>query len=130
MSPVQTCSGNDVSPSCCDNDLILVDTFEDKSRIATSIPLEIFDSDPRELVYYIRCVAEFGFDHIIIIGETYDGLVFLDCYCRLFLWDDANLLLCPLGNTLEEASKYSFQKDRLGWFVKNGIIFEYILEFG
>src|SRR5205809_868136 len=39
MSPVQACGGNDVSPSCCDNDLILVDTFEDKSRIANSITL-------------------------------------------------------------------------------------------
>ena len=113
MSPVQACGGNDVSPSRHDNDLILVDTFEDKSRIAASITLEIFDNDPRELVYYIKCVAKFGFDHIIIIGETYDGLVFLDCYGRLFLWDDENLLLCPLGNSLEEASKYSFQKDQL-----------------
>jgi hypothetical protein len=130
MFPVQACGSNDVLPLCCNNDLILVDTFEDKSRIITSITLEIFDSDPRELVYYIECVAKFGFDHIIIIGETYDGLVFLDCYGRLFLWDDENLLLCPLGNSLEKALKYSFRKDRLGWFVKNGIIFEYILKFG
>ncbi len=129
MSPVQACGGNDVSPSCCDNDLILVDTFEDKSRIANSITLKIFDSDPKELIYYITCVAEFGFDHIIIIGETYGGLIFLDCYGRVFLWDDENLLLFPLWNSPEEASNYSFKKDRLGWFVENGIVYEYILKF-
>ena len=130
MFPVQVCSGNDESTSCCDNDAILVDTFEDKFRIATSTTLKILDGDPKELIYYITCVAEFGFNHIIIIGETYDGLVFLDCYGRVFLWDDENLLLSPLGNSPDESSKFSFQKDRLGWFVKNGIIFEYILEFG
>jgi hypothetical protein len=75
MSAVQACGSNDVSPSCCDND-ILVDTFEDKSRVASSITLTILDSDPKELIYYITCIAEFGFDHIIIIGETYDGLIF------------------------------------------------------
>ncbi|RHZ78175.1 hypothetical protein Glove_166g272 [Diversispora epigaea] len=129
MSQVRVCDEKDESPLRCDNTLILVDTFEDKSRIATSINLKILDSDPKELIYYITCIAEFGFDHIIIIGETYDGVIFLDCYGRVFLWDDENLLLCPFGNSPEEASKYSFKKDRLGWFVKNGIVYEYILKF-
>ena len=90
---------------------------------------EILDGDPKELIYYITSIAEFGFDHIIIIGETYDsGLIFLDCYGRVFLWCDEYLMLFPLGNS-EEASKYSYKKDRLGWFVENGIIYEYILKF-
>jgi hypothetical protein len=37
MSEVQVCDGKGEYPQCCDNTLILVDTFEDKSRIATSI---------------------------------------------------------------------------------------------
>ncbi|CAG8667322.1 12848_t:CDS:2 [Funneliformis caledonium] len=89
MSQVSVCVGKDESPSCCDNTLILVDTFEDKSRIANSITLRILDSDPKELIYYITCITEFGFDHIIIIGETYGGVI---CYGRVFLWDDENLL--------------------------------------
>jgi hypothetical protein len=127
---MQTCNSNNISPLCCNNDLILVDTFEDKSCIAKSIAFEIFNSDPKELIYYITCIAEFGFNHIIVIGETYGGLIFLDCYGRVFLWGDEYLLLFPLGNFPEEVLKYSFKKDRLGWFIKNGIIYEYILEFG
>ena len=43
------------------------------------------------------------------------------------MWDDENLLLWPLGNSPEGASKYTIKgKDRLGWFVKNGIVYDYI----
>ena len=89
--------------------------------------LKILDVDPKELTYYIKCIAEFYFSHIIIIGETNCGVIFLDCCGRVFLWDDENLLLWPLGDSPEEASKYTIKgKNRLGWFVENGIVYEYI----
>ncbi|GES89802.1 hypothetical protein GLOIN_2v1632452 [Rhizophagus clarus] len=83
---------------------ILVDKFEDISRIATLFKFKILDVDPKELTYYIKY-----------------------CCGRVFLWDDENLLLWPLGDSPEEASKYTIKgKDRLGWFVENGIVYEYI----
>ncbi|CAB5123277.1 hypothetical protein RhiirA5_359966 [Rhizophagus irregularis] len=124
---VQLCDGNDESSSGCNNTLVLVDAFEDKSRVATSCKFKIFDSDPKELTYYIKCIAEFGFNHIIIVGETNGGMVFLDCYGRVFLWNDESLSLWPLGDSPEEASKYTIKgKDRLEWFVENGIVYEII----
>ena len=72
--------------------IILVDIFEDKSRVATSFKFKILDSDQKE---------------------------FLDCYGRVFLWDDESLSLWPLGDSPEEASKYTIKgKDRLEWFVE------------
>lgn len=115
MYQVPVCNRTDGSPSRGSGTLMLVDKFEDISRIATLFKLKILDSDPKELTYYIRSIAKFYFDHIIIIGETNCGIIFLDCYDRVFLWDDENLLLWPLGNSPEEASKYTIKgKDRLG----------------
>jgi hypothetical protein len=129
MSQVPVCKKTDGTASCCSDTPILVDKFEDISRIATLFKLKILDSDPKELTYYITCIAEFYFNHIIIIRETNYRVIFLDCYGHVFLWDDENLWLWPLGNSFKEASKYTIKgKDRLGWFVKNGIVYEYIKE--
>ncbi|GBC52367.2 hypothetical protein GLOIN_2v1785628 [Rhizophagus irregularis DAOM 181602=DAOM 197198] len=113
------------------NDLILVDIFEDKSRIATLINnYEVLNNDgidPKELIYYIKIVAEFGFDHIIIIGEIEFGLLFLDCYGRVFLWEDQGQMLWPLGNSPEDVSKCEIKGvDQVRWFVVNGIVYKYI----
>ncbi|CAB4389066.1 unnamed protein product [Rhizophagus irregularis] len=47
-----------------------------------------YDSrDPKEFTEftdYMESVAEFGFNHIIIIGEIDYGMVFMDCYSLLF----------------------------------------------
>ncbi|CAG8508600.1 7901_t:CDS:1 [Funneliformis caledonium] len=127
MSQMQLCEEKNGRTSHCEDLLILIDTFEDKSRIATLIDYEIFDSDLKELIYYIRRVAEFGFDHIIIIGETECKMIFLDCYDRVFLWDDESQMLWPFGNSPEEATKRLVKgKDQLRWFVVNGIVYEYI----
>ncbi|RGB29581.1 hypothetical protein C1646_766469 [Rhizophagus diaphanus] len=127
MSQMPVCEKTDGTASHCRDTSMLVDKFEDISRIATLLKFEILDEDPKELTYYITCIAKFYFDHIIIIGETNCGVIFLDCYGRVFLWDDENLLLWPLGNSPEEASKYTIKgKNRLGWFVKNGIVYDYI----
>ena len=54
----------------------------------------------------MECVAEFGFNHIIIIGELDYGMVFLDCYGRLFQWEDMCQRLWPRESD-----------DGLPWFV-------------
>ncbi|GBC22054.2 kinase-like domain-containing protein [Rhizophagus irregularis DAOM 181602=DAOM 197198] len=105
---------------------ILVDKFKDKSRIAKFIDFEVLDTDPKELIYYISCVAEYGFDHIIIVEETDYGMIFLDCYGRVFQLDDESQFLWPLGDSPEEAQKYSTDRGELAWFVENGVIHEYI----
>ncbi|CAI2162310.1 12519_t:CDS:2 [Funneliformis geosporum] len=127
MSQVRLCEDKNGRTSSCNDPLILVDTFEDKSRIATLIDYKVLNSDPEELIYYIRRVAEFGFDHIIIIGETKYGMIFLDCYGRVFQWDDEGQMLWPLGNSPEEVPKRLIKgEDQLRWFVANGIVYEYI----
>ncbi|GES80607.1 hypothetical protein GLOIN_2v1883854 [Rhizophagus clarus] len=48
------------------------------------------------------------FNHIIIIGECYAGLLFLDCYGRVFEWNNSMCgILWPLGDYLNEAPKVS-----------------------
>uniref|UniRef100_U9U1Q9 Uncharacterized protein n=1 Tax=Rhizophagus irregularis (strain DAOM 181602 / DAOM 197198 / MUCL 43194) TaxID=747089 RepID=U9U1Q9_RHIID len=66
-------------------------------------------NDPRELIYYINRVAEFGFNHIIIVGETEYGMIFIDCYGRVFMWDDESPMLWPLGNSPEEVPKQTIK---------------------
>jgi hypothetical protein len=113
---------------------ILVDAFEKsgRSRIGTFIGFTILkDSGPKELkelTSYISSVAKFGFNHIIIIGEIYSGIVFLDCYDRVFVWEDEDQMVFPLGNSPEEASKRSIGGNELAWFVKNENVYEYIKE--
>ncbi|RIA79226.1 hypothetical protein C1645_746045 [Glomus cerebriforme] len=126
MSQVQLCKEKNENSSHCNDPLILVYTFEDNSHIANLINYKVYDSDPKELVYYINHVAEFGFNHIIIIGETDYGIIFLDCFGRVFQWDDESVKLWPLGNSPEEVAKHLIKgEDQLGWFVMNGIVYEY-----
>ncbi|RIB17667.1 hypothetical protein C2G38_2037550 [Gigaspora rosea] len=127
MSQVQLCEGKNGRTSRCNDSLILVDAFKDNSRIATLVNYEVLDSDPKELIYHIRCVANFGFDHIIIIGETEYGMIFLDCYGRVFLWENESQTLWPLGDSSEEASKRIVKGvDQLSWFEDNGTVYEQI----
>ncbi|CAB4413828.1 unnamed protein product [Rhizophagus irregularis] len=81
-------SADNDSPSN-NNSLIVVDTFEKSVRfqIATFIK-GVSITEPKEVEYYIADVADFSFDHIIYIGETEYGMLFLDCYDRVFLWDN------------------------------------------
>jgi hypothetical protein len=53
-------------------------------------------------------------------------MIFLDCYGRVFQLDDESQFLWPLGDSPEEAQKYSTDGDELGWFVENGVVREYI----
>jgi hypothetical protein len=61
----------------------------DRYRIANSLDIEVQSSDLRKdnIHLYTMEIARCGFNHIIVIGETYCGLLFLDCYGRVFNWD-------------------------------------------
>ncbi|CAG8649057.1 11_t:CDS:2 [Paraglomus brasilianum] len=107
MSQMQLCEGKSGRTSRCNDSFILVDAFKDNFRIsiATLVDYEVLEGDPKKLTYHIRCVADFGFEHIIIIGKTDYGMIFLDCYSRVFLWENMSRTLWPLGDSPEEASK-------------------------
>ena len=85
---------------------MIVDTFIDESvhcDIAASINITLTDSKKLEIHdRFYESIAEFGFEHIIVIGEVYYGLLFLDCYGRVFEWEEMNRVIWPLGNSLEE----------------------------
>jgi hypothetical protein len=43
------------------------------------------------------------------------------------MWDDESPMLWSLGNSPEEIPKKSIKgKDMLGWFIENGVVYEYI----
>ncbi|PKY48988.1 hypothetical protein RhiirA4_464766 [Rhizophagus irregularis] len=88
------------------NSLMLVEMIaceSDICRVSSSIGFEIKIKVPLEnLIVYIKRVKEYGFNHIIIIGELYCGMLFLDCYGRLFEWDHMQYLLFPLGDYLKK----------------------------
>ncbi|CAB4394532.1 unnamed protein product [Rhizophagus irregularis] len=50
---------------------------------------------------YTMNIALCSFNHIIVIGETYCGLLFLDCYGRIFQWDAMADVLVFYGNIFE-----------------------------
>ncbi|GES83015.1 hypothetical protein GLOIN_2v1480847 [Rhizophagus clarus] len=93
---VHVCNGKDTSQLHTPIS-ILVEKFEDKSRIENFIGI-----------------------------KTDYGMVFLDCYGRVFELDDESQFLWPLGDFPKEIQKYSFTRDMLGWFVENGVVREYI----
>ncbi|CAG8741279.1 18728_t:CDS:2, partial [Rhizophagus irregularis] len=129
VSQVPACAVQNGKTLRYNNNSILVDAFgkSGRSRIGAFIGFKILkDSDPKELTSYITSVSEFGFNHIIIIGEIYSGIVFLDCYGRVFVWEDEGQMVFPLGGSPEEASKRSIGGDKLGWFVENGNVYMYI----
>ncbi|RIA92641.1 hypothetical protein C1645_764623 [Glomus cerebriforme] len=100
------------------NSLILVDTFEKSVRLQIATFIKgLSDTDPKELEYYIADVAELGFDHIIYIGETEYGMIFLDCYGRVFLWDSMCQMAYPLGDSLEEVPKRPIEYK--AWCIKD-----------
>ncbi|RGB43343.1 hypothetical protein C1646_749915 [Rhizophagus diaphanus] len=105
---------------------MVVDTFVDESvrrNLASSIwcDLSINSSDPEKLSYYYECVAEFGFNHIIVIGEMLYGLLFLDCYGRVFQWENMEQVLWPVGDSLENTKSH---EDLVIWTVEDGVVYE------
>ncbi|CAG8588456.1 11132_t:CDS:2 [Ambispora leptoticha] len=128
MSQVSKC--DEQNEAFCNNTLMVVDTFvndTDRRHLASFIGCELpSDSgDPKGLKLYILWVAKFGFNHIIIIGEIDYGMIFLDCYGRVFMWEDMMQVLWPMGDSLEEV-KLNHGKDKLFWVVEDdGIVYEF-----
>ncbi|CAI2185449.1 9295_t:CDS:2 [Funneliformis geosporum] len=96
------------SSNARNNSFMLVEKIKneyDRNRIATSVYHNILseskESDITDLTDDMESIQEFGFNHIIIVGERDYGMLFLDCYGRIFDWDHINFLLWPLGNYLE-----------------------------
>ncbi|CAB4384492.1 unnamed protein product [Rhizophagus irregularis] len=119
---------NDVLQRDCKDILMVVETFSNEQvcrQVASSYGYKLpADScDPRELVSYIKQVAEFGFNHIIIIGELDYGMAFMDCFRRLFQWDVMMLMLWPLYNY--SSKEADIRNNKFAWFVENdGIVYE------
>ncbi|RIA82792.1 hypothetical protein C1645_834799 [Glomus cerebriforme] len=89
----------------------------DCHRIAKSVRRNILSKESYHT--YMKDIKEFGFNHIIIIGQRDYGVLFLDCYGRIFDWDVINFLLWPLGNYLKN-------KPKVAWGIEyNGTITEF-----
>ncbi|RGB28560.1 hypothetical protein C1646_767672 [Rhizophagus diaphanus] len=77
---------------------------------------------------YVDEVQEYGFNHIILIGEREHGIIFLDCYGRLFILDTMTGVLWHLRDTLDEAVTKPWTGE-LAWSVdEGGTIFEMVEE--
>ncbi|CAH1767694.1 11418_t:CDS:2 [Entrophospora sp. SA101] len=129
-------AGNELNESSCNNPLIVVEKImseSDSFRVATSLHLKLQSESPQDdviryvkedLTCYIKEIKRYGFDHIIIIGERYCGMLFLDCYGRVFDLDSMMNVLWFLGNYFEIMSKES-ETGRVAWDVlDDGTIFE------
>lgn len=114
---------------------LLVDTLAndlDRYRVASFIGRDLYSEAlaPEILVENMVAVRDFGFNHIIVIGEILYGMVFLDCYGRVFVWDYMTWALWPCGNSLEEAKAICKQSKRMAWTLdEDGKIHEYEYDF-
>ncbi|GES79534.1 hypothetical protein GLOIN_2v1471870 [Rhizophagus clarus] len=103
MSSVQ---GNNKFDLSCNNSSLVVEMIANKSdsdRVAASLHLKIESIDLRVdgISSYLMEIAMCGFNHIIIIGEIHCGLLFLDCYERVFMWDSLVGIFLFCGNFFE-----------------------------
>jgi hypothetical protein len=94
---------------------IRVETIMNSNRrnIANSLGFKLHNEDQKdyisyikeEFIGYIEEVKEYGFDHIIIIGEPYYGMLFLDCFGRVFNLDSMTNTLFFLGDYFKRVEK-------------------------
>ena len=121
-------SGQDEPHGRCKNSLMVVEKIKNESdacRIAKSVWYKLINKES-STDGYLKSIKKFGFDHIIIIGEHENGLLFLDCYGRVFDWNAMVALLRPLGKNLDECDFTT-----LVWYVepdKTITEFYYIVE--
>ncbi|RIA90009.1 hypothetical protein C1645_738196 [Glomus cerebriforme] len=117
---------------------MVVETIMKPNRcyIANSLGYKLHDKDQEdyisyikeELIGYIEEVNRYGFDHIIIIGELYYGMLFLDCFGRVFNLDGMTDALWFLGNYFKAVKRVAkgLATDRVPWILRpdEGIIVE------
>ncbi|CAG8657399.1 8336_t:CDS:2, partial [Paraglomus brasilianum] len=80
------------------------------SRVAISLGLDLHIETPQDAIHYVKddliCYIEevrgYGFNHIIIVGQRYCGMLFLDCYGRVFDLDNTNNILWFGGDYFEK----------------------------
>jgi len=94
---------------------MVVETIMKSNRcyIANSLGFKLRDEDQEDYISYINEVlidyieesVEYGFDHIILIGELYCGILFLDCFCRVFNLDSMSNTLYFLGDYFKEVER-------------------------
>ncbi|RIA98049.1 hypothetical protein C1645_813274 [Glomus cerebriforme] len=87
----------------CKNSLMVIEKIKNKSNARRIATLTQCDLLKEEIGFtdYIESVKEFGFNHIIIIGERDYGMLFFDCYGRIFDWDAMSFVLWPIGEYSE-----------------------------
>ncbi|CAG8441049.1 17420_t:CDS:2 [Acaulospora morrowiae] len=131
VSQVPKNGGDNESHGCCNNPnnpLMIVEKIvseSDRLRVTSFIGIKIqSEAQPDNLKNYMAQVKRYGFDHIIIIGKLYCGILFLDCYGRIFEWDPMDLLLWPLGDYFKGVVN-KFNTNRVAWGMANdGSVFE------
>src|SRR5947207_1003226 len=85
----------------CENSIMVVEKIKseyDSHRVATSVLLDDGGLNKLDLDNYIEdldVIRRYGFNHIIIVRERDYGLLFLDCFGRIFDWDSMNDLIWP-----------------------------------
>ncbi|GBC07465.1 hypothetical protein RclHR1_07490010 [Rhizophagus clarus] len=132
MFHVPSSEKQDESREGCDiptNRLMVVDMIankKDRKRAANYLNCDLEGGDPSTCICYMKFIKQYGFDHIIIIGERYAGLLFLDCYGRVFEWDNSMCgILWPLGDYLNEAPKVSLTHRVMWSFESDGTVVEW-----
>jgi hypothetical protein len=68
---------------------IVVEKIKDdlnRTFVAMSLGFMLSEDSPKHLLSGIKLVQMYGFDHIIIVGELPYGILFFDCYGRVFEW--------------------------------------------
>ncbi|CAI2161912.1 8690_t:CDS:2 [Funneliformis geosporum] len=85
----------------------MIENQSDRYRIAKSLNIQLRNSDLRKDYIYddVMSIAQYGFNHIIIIGTCYCDLLFLDCYERVFKWDAITNILWFFGNFFNAVSE-------------------------
>jgi len=129
MCNVSEDNGPYESSKACNNSHMLVEKIKneyDRHRVAASVSHDILseskESDLTDLIIDMEFIKRYGFNHIIIVGQLDYGILFLDCYGRMFYWDYMDFLLWPLGNYLE----HDLDKPRVAWGVEfDGTITEF-----
>ena len=122
----------------CNNSHMVVETIMKSNRcdIANSFGYKLHDDNQEdyiryikeELIGYIEEVKEYGFDHIIIIGKLYYGMLFLDCFGRVFNLDGMTDALWFLGDYFKVVERVAkgLKTNRMPWVLNpdEGIIVE------
>jgi hypothetical protein len=139
-SSMSSLSDNNEFDTTCSNPSLVAEMIaneSDRIRIATSLGIKIQSDDLQinSIRSYLMDVAQCGFNHIIIIGEFYCGLLFLDCFERVFRWDAMNGILVFMGDFFKAVSEkpceilWGVLEDGTVWELKSGIYTYFALFF-